>query len=97
VKEAAIQQLQQDGASVVLEGVLESLEENPPFDTESEAQSLIKQVTKDKNVKKGLVMRTLRAALTGDLHGPDLVQSWLLLHQRGFDQPRLQQAIALTK
>jgi glutamyl-tRNA synthetase len=52
-------------------------------------------VTKEKNLKKGVVMRSLRAALTGEVHGPDLVQSWLLLHQRSLDRARLQAALAL--
>jgi glutamyl-tRNA synthetase len=38
-------------------------------------------------------MRWLRAALTGDVHGPDLIQSWLLLNQISLDKPRLQQAM----
>ena len=50
---------------------------------------------KEQNVKKGLVMRSLRAALTGDLHGPDLVESWLILHQKDLDKKRLQEAIGL--
>ena len=57
-------------------------------------QDIIKTVTKEQNVKKGVVMRSLRAALMGDMHGPDLIQSWLILHQLGQDKPRLQQAIA---
>jgi glutamyl-tRNA synthetase len=39
-----------------------------------------------------LTMRTLRAGLTGELHGPDLIQTWLLLHQLGVDKTRLQSA-----
>jgi glutamyl-tRNA synthetase len=50
-------------------------------------------VTTEKKVKKGLVMRSLRAALTGDVHGPDLIESWVLLHQQGIDKTRLQQAL----
>jgi glutamyl-tRNA synthetase len=40
------------------------------------------------------VMKSLRAALMGDLQGPDLIQSWLLLHQKGWDSIRLQQALS---
>lgn len=61
------------------------------------AQELIKQATKAANVKKGLVMRSLRAALTGTMHGPDLIQSWLLLQQKGLAATRLQQAITLAQ
>ncbi|NES23491.1 MAG: glutamate--tRNA ligase, partial [Symploca sp. SIO3E6] len=54
---------------------------------------IIKKVTKEQKVKKGLVMRSLRAALTGDVHGPDLMTSWVILHQLGRDTIRLQQAL----
>ena len=61
------------------------------------AKGLINKVTKALGVKKGLIMRSLRAALMGDMQGPDLVESWLILHQRGFDQGRLEGAIALGR
>ncbi len=89
-EEAAIQ-LQQAGATV-FQGILAVLD-NVQL-TEASIQDVIKQVIKEQNVKKGLVMRSLRAALMGDMHGPDLIQSWLILHQRDLDKPRLQQAIA---
>ena len=60
--------------------------------SETTAQDMIKQVIKEQNVKKGLVMRSLRAALTGDMHGPDLIQSWLLLNKISLDKPRLLKA-----
>jgi glutamyl-tRNA synthetase len=60
---------------------------------EEVAKSLIGQVTKEHGVKKGVVMRSLRAALSGEVHGPDLIQSWLLLHQQGLAVPRIQQAL----
>jgi len=88
----AIEQLNQAGADTVLQGILTALD-NATQLTEASTQEIIKQVTKEKNVKKGLVMRSLRAALTGDMHGPDLVQSWLILHQRDLDRYRLQQAL----
>ncbi len=90
--EDAASSLQQEGASTVLQGILAGLDNATDFN-EATGQEIIKQVIKEKNVKKGLVMRSLRAALTGDMHGPDLIQSWLILHQLGQDKPRLQQAI----
>ncbi len=41
-------------------------------------------------------MRSLRAALTGDVHGPDLIASWILLHQEGRDRVRLQEVLSLS-
>jgi glutamyl-tRNA synthetase len=93
--EEATAQLQQEGSAATLKGVLAAVENQQL--TAASAQDIIKQVVKEQNVKKGLVMRSLRAALTGDLHGPDLIQSWLLLNQIGVDKLRLQQAIAISK
>lgn len=89
--EEATAQLKQEGSATALQGILTALD-NAEL-TESSAQDIIKQVIKEKNVKKGLVMRSLRAGLTGDMHGPDLIQSWLILHQRNLDKLRLQQAL----
>jgi glutamyl-tRNA synthetase len=46
------------------------------------ANDLIKATMKEFGVKKPAVMRSLRAALTGEVHGHDLIQSSILLHQR---------------
>lgn len=91
----ATTQLQQPGSATALTAILEGLKTVDRF-TETEAKALIDQVVKSAGLKKGLVMRSLRAALTGALHGPDLIQSWVILHQRGFDQSHLQQALALA-
>lgn len=89
----AVAQLQQEGASEVVQATLDALDNYPELNS-GDAQGIIKTVTKEQNVKKGLVMRSLRAALTGDIHGPDLIESWVLLHQKGIDKTRLQQALA---
>jgi glutamyl-tRNA synthetase len=88
----ATEQLKQAGADTVVQAILSSLDNTAQL-TAGSSQEIIKQVVKEQNVKKGLVMRSLRAALTGDLHGPDLIQSWLILHQRDLDRQRLQQAL----
>lgn len=89
----ALSQLQQEGVKPVIEGVCEAVKQHNHL-TEEDAKELVKQVTKEHKVKKGLVMKSLRAALTGDVKGHDLMQSWLLLNQKGLDQPRLEQALA---
>ena len=90
--EEAIAQLKQDGSATAIQAVSSAIADHQPL-TETTVQTLLKQVVKEQNLKKGLVMRTLRAALTGAMQGPDLVQSWLLLHQHGLDQTRLQDAL----
>ncbi|ELR97836.1 glutamate--tRNA ligase [Gloeocapsa sp. PCC 73106] len=82
--------LQQSEAQEVIKAVVQALEATTTF-TEVEAKEIIDNVTKTQKVKKGLVMRSLRAGLMGELHGPDLIQSWLLLHQKTWDKTRLLQ------
>lgn len=84
----AATKLSQPGAKEVLTSVVTTLKAQPNL-TQSEAQELIKQVTKAQNVKKGVVMQSLRAALTGEVHGPDLIESLLLLHQHQLAIPRI--------
>jgi glutamyl-tRNA synthetase len=91
----AVSQLQQPGTAQVLELVLAELKAASNLSA-TQAQELVQQVVKASGLKKGLIMRSLRAALTGALHGPDLMQSWEILHQRGFDQSRLEKAQAIA-
>jgi glutamyl-tRNA synthetase len=94
LNEEALAQLQQENVSAVLTLILEQLQRTPELTAET-AKELINQAVKQQGVKKGLVMRSLRAALTGEVHGPDLIETWLLLHQHGWDQSRLEQGLAI--
>jgi len=94
VTEEAGAQLQQEGSTAVLQAILSNLAPNSAL-SEAEAQEIIKKVTKEQKVKKGVVMRSLRAALTGEVHGPDLIQSWLLLNQRSQDRVRLEKVVGV--
>ncbi len=91
--EEAIEQLQKEGVKEIMQAVVDSLADYPKL-TEDNAKEIIKQVTKAFKVKKGLIMRSLRAGLMGELHGPDLVQSWLLLYQKGWDKTRLKDGLS---
>lgn len=92
----ATEQLQKEGVADAMQAVAEALADTQINEPEA-AKGVIKQVTKALGVKKGLIMRSLRAALMGDMQGPDLVESWVILHRQGFDQQRLEKAIALAK
>lgn len=89
----ALDLLKQAGVADLLQEIFNAIDANPLL-TEEEAKTIVNQVTQSQKVKKGLVMRSLRASLTGELHGPDLIQSWLLLNQKGLDRIRLQQALS---
>ncbi len=87
-------QLELDEAKIILKFVLEELESlDASLSTKEEALDLINKVTKSCSVKKGLVMKSLRAALFGTLNGPDLVQSWVLLSRFSKDRTRISRFI----
>ena len=89
----AMDLLQQEGVTAIVTEIIQGVS-NAGSISQEDTQALIKQVTKSQKVKKGLVMRSLRASLTGELHGPDLTQTWLLLNQLGADKTRLEQTLA---
>lgn len=92
--EAAINQLRQPDVGALLQGILDALTAGADASSPDAAKQIVNKVTKTIGVKKGLAMRSLRAALMGDMQGPDLVESWVILHQRGFDVQRIESAIA---
>lgn len=87
-------QLAQEGAISGLSAVLERLPEGEL--TAPEAQQILAESTSAAGIKKGLLMKSLRAALLGSLQGPDLVGSWLLLHRSGQDHSRLRQSLDIA-
>lgn len=89
----AIAQLQQNGVQEMLQAIIDAISNQSPLTAEN-AQKIVNQLTKDLNVKKGFMMKSLRAGLMGDLQGPDLIQSWVLLNQKGWDKTRLSDALA---
>lgn len=83
--------LTQEGVKEVLQQVINAHKSDL---TSEEANDIIKQITKDLKVKKGLVMRSIRLGLTGELHGPDLLQTWVLLNQKGIDLARIRSILS---
>jgi len=88
----AAAQLAQPQSAEILAAIAGHLRQPAAFTPEL-GQQVVQQTTKALGVKKGAVMRSLRAALTGRVHGPDLMTTWQILHLRGWDQPRLQAAL----
>jgi len=87
-------QLEIKEALVILKFILEKLENlDPELFSEEKALDLINQATKNCGTKKGIVMKSLRAALFGTLNGPDLIQSWVLLSRFSKDRIRISRFI----
>ncbi|MEM9004281.1 MAG: glutamate--tRNA ligase [Cyanobacteria bacterium P01_F01_bin.86] len=95
--EAATKQLQLEGVADLLRVTLERLQAGTTLDSPESGKALVNEIVKAQGIKKGLMMKSMRAALMGDLQGPDLMDSWLILHQRQFDQSRIARALELAQ
>ncbi len=91
--EEALQQLAQAGVGPLLEALIAAFEATPPVSLD-DLKGVINAVAKAQGVKKGLVMKSMRAALLGEMHGPDLMESAWIFTQRGMIVQRLTAAIA---
>ena len=66
---------------------------NPPY---SECVK-INEISKIHNVKKGILMKSLRVAFFGCLSGPDLIQSWELFSENKSDILRIERCLIEIK
>jgi len=89
--QAALEQLGLEGAKPALQALLERLPEGT-LTTEA-AQGLLAEAVAAAGIKKGLMMKTLRAALLGSLQGPDLLATWLLLQPSGEAHARIARSL----
>jgi glutamyl-tRNA synthetase len=91
LNEAAVTQLESEGARPALQALLERLPEGAL--TADAAQALLGEAVAAAGVKKGVLMKTLRAALLGSLQGPDLLTTWLLLQPSGEARGRIERSL----
>ena len=94
LEEDGIKQLAMEGAKTAISHLVMALE-NDPWDgvDSNKAQALLGDASKAAGVKKGVMMKSLRAALLGRLQGPDLITTWSLLARIGQDLPRLRRCL----
>ena len=87
-------QLEAEGARDAVAQLLQTLEADPWDGGDMDrAKQLLGDAAKGAGVKKGVVMKSLRAALLGRLQGPDLMTTWSLLARIGEDLPRLRRCL----
>ena len=91
LNEAAQQQLSSEGARPALQALLERLPDGAL--TADAAQALLTEAVAAAGVKKGVLMKSLRAALLGSLQGPDLLTTWLLLQPSGEARGRIERSL----
>ena len=57
------------------------------------AKEIINDISKMHNIKKGILMKSLRVAFFGSLSGPDLIQSWELFSESKSDISRIERSL----
>ena len=94
LQEDALEQLAIEGATATLAELVQRLESESWDGSNSDlAKAWLGDAAKSAGVKKGVVMKSLRAALLGRLQGPDLITTWSLLARIGEDLPRLRRCL----
>ena len=90
IQEDAKKQLALEASQIALTSLSAQLKETPWDGIKKDrAKELLENSASSAGVKKGLMMKSLRAALLGSLQGPDLLTTWGLLAQLGRDRSRI--------
>ena len=73
--------------------VIDLLSKKSQIIDRNDAKEIIEEISIKYKIKKGILMKSLRIAFFGCLSGPDLIESWLLLSEKGEDLSRLQRCL----
>jgi len=71
------------------------IEKNTKKLDNEKAKEIINEISKMHNIKKGILMKSLRVAFFGSLSGPDLIRSWELLSESNTDRSRIERCLKL--
>jgi len=71
------------------------IEQNTIKLNKEKAKEIINEISKKHNIKKGILMKSLRVAFFGSLSGPDLLQSWELFSESKTDRSRIKRCLKL--
>ena len=96
LNQAGAAQLETEGARPALAALAAALQKHGPAAAAlsgDQAQALLGEAATAAGVKKGVIMKSLRAALLGSLQGPDLLTTWLLLMRSNDALPRIQRCL----
>ncbi len=86
--------LENNDCKVSLRLVLNYLIEKNGLKLENEnAKEIVNEISKTHNIKKGILMKSLRVAFFGSLSGPDLIQSWVLFSESKSDLTRIERCL----
>ena len=69
------------------------IEQNTIKLNKEKAKEIINEISKKHNIKKGILMKSLRVAFFGSLSGPDLIESWELFAESKTDRTRIERCL----
>tara|TARA_B100001121_G_C18431403_1_gene499419 strand:- start:225 stop:683 length:459 start_codon:yes stop_codon:yes gene_type:complete len=93
VDNKSIDFLKSNNVKPLLKNVIELIsKENQTIDRNN-IKEIIEEISIKYKIKKGILMKSLRIAFFGCLSGPDLIESWLLLSEKGEDLSRIKRCL----
>jgi len=93
VDKKGLEFLKSNDVKSLLKNVIELLNKKSHTFDRNDAKEIIEEISIKNKIKKGLLMKTIRIALFGCLSGPDLIESWLLLSEKGEDLSRIKRCL----
>tara|TARA_Y100000589_G_scaffold330052_1_gene378514 strand:+ start:58 stop:1494 length:1437 start_codon:yes stop_codon:yes gene_type:complete len=87
--------LKNDEINSYLKNIIDLINKNNKIINTNSAKEIIEEIAKRYAIKKGMIMKSLRLAFFGCLSGPDLIESWVLLSEKGEDILRIKRALDL--
>ena len=85
--------LRKNNIKTHLNKIIELIESSNNNMSNQLAVKIIEELTKKYEVKKGIIMKSLRVAFFGCLSGPDLIESWVLISEKGEDIQRIKRCL----
>ena len=89
--------LENEDSKASLKLILNYLTEQNTINLDKDkAKEIINEISKIHNIKKWILMKSLRVAFFGTLSGPDLIQSWVLFSEIKTDKSRIERCLKST-
>ena len=85
--------LRNNDVKSVLKNIIDLTRKKNKSINRNDAKEIIEEISIKYKIKKGFLMKSLRISLFGCLSGPDLIESWLLLSEKGEDIFRIQRCL----
>mgnify|MGYP005751861579 FL=1 len=85
--------LKNNDVKALLKNVIDLVSKKNISIDRNDAKEIIEEISIKYKIKKGILMKSLRISFFGCLSGPDLIESWLLLSEKGEDLSRIQRCL----